>query len=204
MPSVPTILLIREDRMTFTVLTVCTGNICRSPAMERLLARAVADAPEVRVHSGGTFAHDGEDMQPPMKRRVAAAGAAVDDFVAEQVTAAMIEEADLILTATRVHVADLLDEVPQAAERTFTIREIGRLLEHVDSVQLDDAVGADASIGDRFAAVVPLLDAARSSAGPAGRDDDVVDPYLLPESVYDESFAQISDPTEGLVELVRG
>lgn len=190
--------------MTFTVLTVCTGNICRSPAMERLLARAVADAPEVRVHSGGTFAHDGEDMQPPMKRRVAAAGAAVDDFVAEQVTAAMIEEADLILTATRVHVADLLDEVPQAAERTFTIREIGRLLEHVDSVQLDDAVGADASIADRFAAVVPLLDAARSSAGQAGRDDDVVDPYLLPESVYDESFAQISDPTEGLVELVRG
>ncbi|OSM43683.1 arsenate reductase/protein-tyrosine-phosphatase family protein [Nesterenkonia sp. PF2B19] len=145
----------------FTVLTVCTGNICRSPAMERLFAHVFADAAQegLRVHSGGTYAHDGEDMQPPMKQRVADYGADADDFTARQVTAAMVEEADLILTATREHLEDVTAEVPGARARAFTIREVGRLAEHLGReavrAQLRDVVGEGATQRDRIAAVVP-------------------------------------------------
>ncbi|MGQ7786776.1 arsenate reductase/protein-tyrosine-phosphatase family protein [Nesterenkonia sp. K-15-9-6] len=193
----------------FTVLTVCTGNICRSPAMERLFAHVFADAAQegLRVHSGGTYAHDGEDMQPPMKQRVADYGADADDFTARQVTAAMVEEADLILTATREHLEDVTAEVPGARARAFTIREVGRLAEHLGReavrAQLRDVVGEGATQRDRIAAVVPLLDRARQDAGRPGPDDDVVDPYMLPDDVYDESFQQIIGPIEVLAEVTR-
>ncbi|GAA3060564.1 MULTISPECIES: hypothetical protein [Actinomycetes] len=193
----------------FTVLTVCTGNICRSPAMERLFVHVFADAAEegLRVHSGGTYAHDGEDMQPPMKQRVADYGADAADFTARQVTAAMVEEADLILTATREHLEDVTAEVPGARARTFTIRELGRLAEHLGReavrAQLRDVVGEGATQRDRIAAVVPLLDRARQDAGRPGPDDDVVDPYMLPDDVYDESFQQIIGPIEVLAEVTR-
>lgn len=191
----------------FTVLTVCTGNICRSPAMERLIASAVAEDTGVQVHSGGTYAHDGEDMQPPMKRRLRDHGADAEGFTARQVTTAMVEEADLILTATREHLADVTTEVPGARARAFTVREVGRLLEHLgqDAVraQLLEVVGESGTVRDRLAAVVPLLDQARQGAGGLGADDDVVDPYMLPEGVYDESFEQISGPIQALVEVIH-
>lgn len=194
----------------YTVLTVCTGNICRSPAMERLIAHVFADAVEegLHVHSGGTFAHDGEDMQPPMKRRVEEYGAEAGGFTARQVTASMVEEADLILTATREHVDDVLAEVPGARARTFTVRELGRLLEHLRSLgevkeRIDELVGEGASSRDRLAVVVPLLDEARRAAGGPGPEGDVVDPYMLPEDVYDESFRQISEPIEALAAVIR-
>ena len=37
----------------FRVLTVCTGNICRSPAVERLLAAALGPDADVEVSSAG-------------------------------------------------------------------------------------------------------------------------------------------------------
>ena len=44
----------------FTVLCVCTGNICRSPLVERLfvaglVARLGSSPPDLVVHSAGTW-----------------------------------------------------------------------------------------------------------------------------------------------------
>lgn len=187
----------------YTLLAVCTGNICRSPAMERLLAHVFADEEGIRVHSGGTYAHDGEDMQPPMKQRVRGYGAEAGGFVAQQVTPAMVRDSDLILTATRIHVQDILAEVPEAAGRTFTVREFGRLLEGVPSERVREAAG-EGTTAARLADLAALVDEQRRGALDAGREDDVVDPYMLPEDVYDESFRQLSEPLEALAEAVRG
>lgn len=186
--------------MSYTILTVCTGNICRSPAMERLLRHVFDDEPEITVISGGTYAHDREDMQEAMKRRVAQYGAQTEDFVAEQVTPEMIEQADLILAATRVHVQDMLAEVPNAQQRMFTHPEFGRLLEGLSP----DAVQPTASVAEQLAALVPLLHESRNNSGtPESSDDDVVDPYMLPNNVFDESFRQIREPIEALAELLK-
>lgn len=187
----------------FTILTVCTGNICRSPAMERLLAHLLRDESDVQVISGGTYAHDGEDMQGPMKKRVADYGADAENFVAEQVTAAMIRRSDLILAATRVHVADMLAEVPEAEDRMFTHPEFGRLLESISAEDLQEAAGENASVTEQLTALIPLLQQERDRTGQATRDDDVVDPYMLPDSVFDESFRQIREPIETLGERLE-
>ena len=187
----------------YTILTVCTGNICRSPAMERLLAQLFSAEPGIQVSSAGTYAHDGEDMQPPMKRLLVDYGADAENFVAEQVTGRMIQRADLILAATRVHIADMLAEEPDARHRMFTHPEFGRLLESVTIEDIDAAVGTDAAVSDKLAALVPLLDQARGAAGAESRGDDVVDPYMLPDSVYRETFRQIREPVEALDRLLN-
>ena len=48
----------------FSILTVCTGNICRSPAVERLLTRKLG--PTVSVSSAGTHALVGHPIAEPM------------------------------------------------------------------------------------------------------------------------------------------
>lgn len=187
----------------FTILAVCTGNICRSPAMERLLIHTFSSEPQVRVISAGTHAHDGEDMQSPMKKRISDYGADVDDFTAEQLTPSMIESADLVLAATRVHVEDILAEVPGAAERIFTLPEFGRLLRSLDSDALDGAVSAEAAVPQKLSALVSLTSQARDRSGEGSSEDEIVDPFMLPESVYDESFRQIREPIEELARALE-
>ncbi|WP_300342756.1 low molecular weight phosphatase family protein [Nesterenkonia sp.] len=186
----------------FVILTVCTGNICRSPAMERLLAQLFVQDPAVEVRSGGTHAHDGEDMQEPMKRRVADYGADAEGFVAQQVTAEMVAQADLILAATAVHVEDMLAEVPSAAERMFTIGEFGRLLDSLPEEELA-AVRSESGTAGQLAALTAAAHRARSRGAESSCEDDVVDPYMLPESVYDEAFRQIREPVETLGRILQ-
>lgn len=186
----------------YTLLAVCTGNICRSPAMERLLAHVFVDEREIRVHSGGTYAHDGWDMQSPMKKRVRDYGADAEGFVAQQVTPEMVQSSDLILTATRTHVEDVLSEVPEAADRTFTAPEFARLMERIGSDRLRE-VREKPSTAQRLATLVPLVDEQRHVGAYAGGEDDVVDPYMLPESVYDDAFRQLSEPIESLTRALN-
>lgn len=193
---------VERFEVSFRILAVCTGNICRSPAMERLLVHLFADQQDVEIISGGTYAHDGEDMQPPMKQRVADYGADVDDFIAEQVTVQMIADADLILTATRVHIQDMATDVPEARSRMYTLPEFGRLLGSLDENEVQQAIGSGSSVSEQLQALMPLVEQARISRNPS-REDDVVDPYMLPDSVYDESFRQIREPIEALQDVIR-
>lgn len=190
----------------FVILTICTGNICRSPAMERLLAHRLADDAEaggtgtrgVEVRSAGVFAHVGEEMKEPMRRRVAACGADAEGTAATQVDAELIEDADLILTATREHRRELLRDAPDAGERIFTLREAARLLTAVERSRLGDMPADRAA---RLTALVPLLQQARA-ASHTSADDDILDPYMRGEAAYDESFAQLRAPIEALSRFV--
>ena len=57
-------LLISVPDDAFSILTVCTGNVCRSPAVERLLASKLG--PTVSVASAGTHALVGHPISEPM------------------------------------------------------------------------------------------------------------------------------------------
>ena len=91
-----------------SILTVCLGNICRSPTAEATLHEA-ADAAglEVRIDSAGTGAwHVGD----PPDARMRAAGADVGltiDGVAQRVDLAALQEADLVLAMDRSNLRDL-------------------------------------------------------------------------------------------------
>lgn len=87
--------------MSRSILFVCLGNICRSPAAEgvflqQLEARGLGDA--IRVDSAGTGAwHAGERADPRMRAAARARGIELGS-IARQITPRDLEEFDLILT----------------------------------------------------------------------------------------------------------
>ncbi|GAA1146250.1 hypothetical protein GCM10009672_17270 [Nesterenkonia lutea] len=138
-----------------------------------------------------------------MKERLDAAGADTADFQAVQLSAEMVRSSDLVLTASHEHVEDILTDVPDSAQKVFTLREFTRLLDAVDEAALRDALAGAASTAEKLTALVPLVAAQRDHDEAAGQDDDVVDPYMMPDDVFDASFAQIREPVERLREVLE-
>src|SRR5512133_2901453 len=83
----------------FSILAVCTGNVCRSPAVERLLATKLG--PTVAVTSAGTHALVGHPISEPMAALLHDSGVETNEFEARRLSEQMLKEADLILSMRR-------------------------------------------------------------------------------------------------------
>lgn len=127
------------------ILTVCTGNICRSPVAERLLQAGLDQVVPggFDVSSAGTRALVGEPMQPISADIVRTFGGDPEGFAARQLTPRILRGIDLVLTMTSGHRGEVLQLDASLLKRTFTIREFARML---DVLAQRDA-GADAQRG---------------------------------------------------------
>lgn len=83
-----------------TILVICTGNICRSPIAEALLA---ARLPGKKVYSAGVAALVGEGADPKSITACEAHGLNIDAHRAQQLTLPMLQNADLVLTLDQGH-----------------------------------------------------------------------------------------------------
>jgi low molecular weight protein-tyrosine phosphatase len=176
----------------FSILAVCTGNVCRSPAVERLLANKLG--PTVTVRSAGTHALVGHPIADPMAALLTHSGIEPDSFEARRLSENMLKEADLVLTMTRAQRGLVVELWPPAVRRTFTLREFARLLSLVDQAALP--VGSPA---ERLRAAIPSAAAGRGRQQVPSEEDDVVDPFRLSKAVYAASFAQITSAVEAIV-----
>ena len=95
--------------MTTRILTVCLGNICRSPAAEAVLRqRADALGLAVEVDSAGTGGwHIGDPPHAPMIRAAARRGIDLAALRARQFGTADFRRFDLILAMDRANLADI-------------------------------------------------------------------------------------------------
>jgi protein-tyrosine phosphatase len=111
------------------MLFVCLGNVCRSPLAERLLTLRLETllgprAANHEVSSAGLRALVGSPMHDVSAAELMRLGGDPSGFVSRQVTAQMVDQAELVLTATREIRSRVLEEAPRALKRTFTIREL--------------------------------------------------------------------------------
>jgi protein-tyrosine phosphatase len=120
--------------MTFSVLTVCSANTCRSPLMTLSLERALVAhqfAGNVVVRSGGLNAAGGQPACSEMARLTRSRGTLpmlLEQHRSVVVTDVMIDDADLILVADRsLRSAVVKRARPSSIERTFTLREAAQL-----------------------------------------------------------------------------
>ena len=186
--------------MAFSVLHVCTGNICRSPMAERLTVLGLAERglTGVEVGSAGTWGHEGSPMEPDALTTLAEYGVDGADFRARELVAEHVVAADLVLGATREHRAAAVVLQPRAAARTFTLREFARLVSAVDPGVLPDG-----DVGERARALVAAAARQRGLVPPQHpRDDDLSDPYHAPASQFVRCAALIEQALRGPLDLL--
>jgi protein-tyrosine phosphatase len=189
-----------------TVLIVCTGNVCRSPFMERLLVARLAGDPgalqperRVRVHSAGTDALAGQPMTDQTAGELRRLGGDPARFVSRQLTAAMVASADLVVTATCAHRAAVVTLLPRATRYTFAAVELARLLGSVDA----------SSLRGRVRSCIPNLAVAAASyrgftPPVAPGADDVLDPYGRPSADYRRASDQMAPAIAALAAAIAG
>jgi protein-tyrosine phosphatase len=180
---------------TFSILTVCTGNVCRSPAVERLLASKLG--PTVEVASAGTHALVGHPISEPMAALLRDSGIEDQPFEARRLSEEMLKGTDLVLTLTRAQRSLVVELWPAAVRRTFTLREFARLLRWVDPAALPAGTPAE-----RLRAAIPLAAAQRGRERTEADEDDVVDPFRLSDQVYVQSFQEIAAAVDAIVTIL--
>lgn len=189
----------------FTLLFVCTGNMCRS-AMAAVLAtaelyRRLGPSGPYRVLSAGTRARDGHPMDANSAQalfeecRLNANG-----FAATELRPEHVQGADLVLTAERTHRRKVVDLEPLALKRAFTIAEFARV---GPAVAMSLAPAADP------------LERARRLVGESARlrgtirpnrpdDDDIADPIGRPLEVHRAACRQLATHLEHVVGALVG
>jgi RpiB/LacA/LacB family sugar-phosphate isomerase len=128
-----------------TILFICTGNICRSPMAEGLFRHAVGGRGEYRVLSAGLGAMDG---QPPSAHSVTAMkelGIDISKQRSRMMTAELAKEADYIFGMTHSHVDTVQLLYPQAAEKTFLMREFDDTLDPYEK-DISDPIGGSLNV----------------------------------------------------------
>lgn len=192
----------------FSLLTVCTGNICRSPLAELHLARGLADLASVSVSSAGTMAVD-DDVMPDQARALARSfDLEPDEHRARFLFERDVRDADLVIALAREHRRAVVAMHPRASRYTFTLREAARLARDVTDDEIATALSAladDASEADRLRAVVELLASRRGTveAPEDPLDDDVVDPYRRSDETFAESGRQLVPAADVVADLLR-
>lgn len=119
------------------ILFVCVGNICRSPMAEGFLKKLLRKrlrkktSVTVNVSSAGLSAVlggvSGEAVKVMKEKDVDISG-----HNSRQLTRALIDQADLVLTMKRSHKEQILSMFPYSREKVFTLKEFAGYSEDHD------------------------------------------------------------------------
>jgi protein-tyrosine phosphatase len=189
------------------ILIVCTGNICRSPFIERLLQHELDELRpgserEVIVRSAGTAALVGQAMDPQAADLLRRYGGDASGFRARDLTPALIRESDLVLTATRAHRGQVAMMSPKVLRRVFTFRDFADL---VAGVEAPTAAAAQTNSRVRVKQVTDSVAASRGLKPPlAPAAADVVDPYRREDEVFATMAQQVLGSLPDVVRALAG
>jgi protein-tyrosine phosphatase len=190
----------RYTARVLRILLICTGNICRSPMALGFLAdrsgRLLDGA--LNVRSAGTWARPGSPPTPEAEASVAERGIDISDHRSTSVSPDLIGWADLIITMTAEHRDEVLDMKPDAADRTFTLKELVALLGALPPPEVERS-------RDALLARVDEASALRASGrAPTPADEDVVDPIGMSDETYRAVAWELEELTDALVRRLAG
>jgi len=189
----------------FSVLMVCSGNICRSPLAEQVLRARLADLGSIGFSSAGTFAGEGERMPEQAAALSVRFGGDPSAHSARYLTEQMVAGADLVLAMARSHRREIVELVPRKVGVTFTLREFARLSADLSEAELAETAARGGSLRGGLAEVVALVASRKGQSGVpvSAEEDDVIDPYRRSDDTYERSAAQLVPAAEEVARVLR-
>ncbi|SEJ40822.1 arsenate reductase/protein-tyrosine-phosphatase family protein [Demequina mangrovi] len=177
-----------------TILTVCTGNICRSPAAELLLARALEG--HATVASAGTHALVDHGIPEHMLAELAQDGIDGAAHRARLLTERVMHEADLVIAMTAEHRRLAVSTGPFALKRTFTLSEL--------AAAAGTGAVLEGETSEERLRDLPRAVAAHRAVLAGCELDDVPDPYRKDATAYRESYGLIRGAVAEISDWVLG
>jgi sulfate adenylyltransferase len=153
---IPTTPRSTNGELPLSVLFVCTANICRSPYMEISARQLAGPDASVEFSSAGTHGFREYPMDSVMAGALADRGLSTDRFLSRPLTAALIEDADLVITAEASHRSFILDDHAAAFRKVYTLGQVAEVVRHAPP----GLGGRDLliALGERRGAGEPRLD----------------------------------------------
>lgn len=164
---------------------------------------------EAQVSSAGLVS-DGVAASPGSVRAMAQRGLDLSPHRSTPLDHDAVAQADLVLGMTREHVREAVVLVPEAFERSFTLRELVRRADEVGPpTLLGPSGGAPSDPGgpatgrERFGPWLVRLGAGRRAIDLVGSDDrdDLADPMGRSRRFYDRTAAEIEDLVDRFVDV---
>ncbi|MGX5357788.1 arsenate reductase/protein-tyrosine-phosphatase family protein [Kocuria sp. KH4] len=188
------------------ILTVCTGNVCRSPMAAVELDHGLNGVSPggFTVTSAGMHALVDQGFEERVGRLAHDRGLdAAAEHRARQVTPEILRDVDLVLVMAREHTQLVLQQSPRLLKRVFTLREFARILQYLSTdPELDAAVPADR--GQRWAWLVQQAPRLRQRVPVRHPErNDVIDPYRQEDAVLQQMAEELFEATDAVIAWER-
>ena len=182
----------------FEILFVCTGNRCRSPIAEEQLRQLARGLP-VKVGSVGLLDLGSAPALPEVLEVGRSVGLDLSRHRARHLGSIELSSVDLLVGLERSHVAAAVVEAGVPYERSFTLKEIVRLLEQVpgSATQATEPV-------ERARALVRAAHDLRSASPGFVAGEEIEDPFGGARSAYVEMAHTVADLCRSLIESLFG
>jgi len=179
------------------LIVVCTANAIRSPFVENLLRKRLAErgVHGVELESAGTAARSGGPAEEGARALARARGFSLDAHRTRLLEERMLSAGTTVLCAERAHRRVVRGMRPDLIGQAFTIREFARLL--------DGARPADGP--NTWSAILSAVARARfGDRHVAQSEDDIVDPIGQDAPVWVEFEQRATSAVEVIVEAMSG
>lgn len=178
------------------LLTVCTGNICRSPYAERLLQAGfeALHPGQFNVTSAGTMAMLGHEMDSRSSERLIAAGGDPTGHQPRVLHNVMDVPYDIVFAMAEEHRAEAVKESPRMLKRAYSIMMFAELFDLLAADPASKLVrgGDPENVSERWKGVGILASRLRSRIPLEDINKfDVPDPYKREDGAYDQMEAAL-------------
>ncbi|MDZ7262190.1 MAG: low molecular weight protein arginine phosphatase [candidate division KSB1 bacterium] len=137
-----------EQKKTYHILFVCTGNSCRSPMAEGLLKHKLPEKfdGKVVVRSAGTLGLEGNSATPFAITAAKERGVDISHHRSQGVEERLVKEADIIFAMAEDHKEYLERQFPRVRENVFQLKKCGRDSKKLKSVSIKDPMGGSMAV----------------------------------------------------------